>query len=127
VVSDPKTQPSASELAAGMQSGVVAPTVEDNTPARGVTRASDSPMCMQCGVQMVRAGSCHACPSCGNTSGCSGTSGDDCQKAFLWRVLRCRSQREVFERAQCVARLELVEAPTPNGCAPPWGRVDDRS
>ena len=28
-------------------------------------------MCMQCGVNMVRAGSCHACPSCGNTSGCS--------------------------------------------------------
>jgi ribonucleoside-diphosphate reductase alpha chain len=34
-------------------------------------RHSDAPMCMQCGVQMVRAGSCHACPSCGTTSGCS--------------------------------------------------------
>ena len=34
-------------------------------------QTSDAPMCMQCGVQMVRAGSCHACPSCGNTSGCS--------------------------------------------------------
>ena len=33
--------------------------------------AVDAPMCMQCGVQMIRAGSCHACPSCGNTSGCS--------------------------------------------------------
>jgi ribonucleoside-diphosphate reductase alpha chain len=32
---------------------------------------SDAPMCMQCGVQMIRAGSCHACPSCGSTSGCS--------------------------------------------------------
>ena len=32
---------------------------------------SDAPMCMQCGVQMQRAGSCHACPSCGTTSGCS--------------------------------------------------------
>jgi ribonucleoside-diphosphate reductase alpha chain len=32
---------------------------------------ADAPMCMQCGVQMQRAGSCHACPSCGNTSGCS--------------------------------------------------------
>jgi ribonucleoside-diphosphate reductase alpha chain len=31
----------------------------------------DAPMCMQCGVQMIRAGSCHACPSCGSTSGCS--------------------------------------------------------
>ncbi|HEY1279223.1 MAG TPA: ribonucleoside-diphosphate reductase, partial [Acidimicrobiales bacterium] len=31
----------------------------------------DAPICMQCGVQMQRAGSCHACPSCGSTSGCS--------------------------------------------------------
>jgi ribonucleoside-diphosphate reductase alpha chain len=31
----------------------------------------DAPYCMQCGVQMQRAGSCHACPSCGTTSGCS--------------------------------------------------------
>ncbi|MGE3620722.1 MAG: vitamin B12-dependent ribonucleotide reductase [Acidimicrobiia bacterium] len=33
--------------------------------------AHDAPYCMQCGVQMQRAGSCHACPSCGSTSGCS--------------------------------------------------------
>jgi ribonucleoside-diphosphate reductase alpha chain len=32
---------------------------------------ADAPYCMQCGVQMQRAGSCHACPSCGTTSGCS--------------------------------------------------------
>jgi ribonucleoside-diphosphate reductase alpha chain len=32
---------------------------------------SDAPYCMTCGVQMQRAGSCHACPSCGSTSGCS--------------------------------------------------------
>ena len=31
----------------------------------------NAPLCMQCGVLMLRAGSCHACPSCGNTSGCS--------------------------------------------------------
>jgi ribonucleoside-diphosphate reductase alpha chain len=68
---DPKSVPSVTELAAGLESGAMSPTVEDNTPARGVTRASDAPLCMQCGVQMVRAGSCHACPSCGNTSGCS--------------------------------------------------------
>ena len=43
----------------------------DNTPAAGVIRTHDAPMCMQCGVQMIRAGSCHACPSCGSTSGCS--------------------------------------------------------
>jgi ribonucleoside-diphosphate reductase alpha chain len=32
---------------------------------------ADAPYCMTCGVQMQRAGSCHACPSCGSTSGCS--------------------------------------------------------
>ncbi|MDP9405679.1 MAG: vitamin B12-dependent ribonucleotide reductase [Actinomycetota bacterium] len=31
----------------------------------------DAPMCYQCGVKMRRAGSCHACESCGTTSGCS--------------------------------------------------------
>ncbi len=30
-----------------------------------------APICMQCGITMQRAGSCHACPGCGNTSGCS--------------------------------------------------------
>jgi ribonucleoside-diphosphate reductase alpha chain len=40
-------------------------------PAAGEVRAHDAPMCMQCGIAMVRAGSCHACPSCGSTSGCS--------------------------------------------------------
>jgi ribonucleoside-diphosphate reductase alpha chain len=75
---DPKSVPSADELASALQSGAMAPTVEDNTPARGITgsapvsqRPIDAPMCMQCGVHMVRAGSCHACPSCGSTSGCS--------------------------------------------------------
>src|SRR4029453_12752575 len=43
------------------------------SPAIQVPAASsvDAPYCMQCGVQMQRAGSCHACPSCGSTSGCS--------------------------------------------------------
>jgi ribonucleoside-diphosphate reductase alpha chain len=36
-----------------------------------VVTHADAPYCMQCGVQMQRAGSCHACPSCGSTSGCS--------------------------------------------------------
>ncbi|MGH8899661.1 MAG: vitamin B12-dependent ribonucleotide reductase, partial [Egibacteraceae bacterium] len=31
----------------------------------------DAPMCYQCGVAMIRAGSCHCCPQCGTTSGCS--------------------------------------------------------
>jgi ribonucleoside-diphosphate reductase alpha chain len=30
----------------------------------------DAPHCMQCGVKMMRAGTCHACPSCGTTYGC---------------------------------------------------------
>ena len=34
-------------------------------------RVSDAPMCMQCGIVMVRAGSCYVCTSCGSTSGCS--------------------------------------------------------
>ncbi|HEY5663524.1 MAG TPA: vitamin B12-dependent ribonucleotide reductase [Ilumatobacter sp.] len=71
---DPKSVPSVDELAAALETGSIAPTVEDNTPARGITAAQrpvDAPMCMQCGVHMVRAGSCHACPSCGSTSGCS--------------------------------------------------------
>ena len=71
IAADPKSIPSADELVAGLEAGTIAPTVEDNTPARGVVRPSDAPMCMQCGVHMVRAGSCHACPSCGSTSGCS--------------------------------------------------------
>jgi ribonucleoside-diphosphate reductase alpha chain len=62
---DPPSIPSASQLAAQMQAGVAF-----NPQPEGV-RHSDAPMCMQCGVQMVRAGSCHACPSCGTTSGCS--------------------------------------------------------
>ena len=51
----------------------------ERPPARGQSPAIrppsassvDAPYCMQCGVQMQRAGSCHACPSCGSTSGCS--------------------------------------------------------
>ena len=34
-------------------------------------RASDAPLCMSCGVQMQRAGSCFVCVECGSTSGCS--------------------------------------------------------
>jgi ribonucleoside-diphosphate reductase alpha chain len=61
---DPKSIPSASELAAQLElSGEL---VEPPELAR-----SDAPLCMQCGVHMLRAGSCFACPSCGSTSGCS--------------------------------------------------------
>ena len=39
--------------------------------AAPAAKVSDAPYCYQCGVQMQRAGSCFACPSCGTTSGCS--------------------------------------------------------
>ena len=47
----------------------VAPTAH-RAPAPQL-RPADAPYCYQCGVQMQRAGSCFACPSCGTTSGCS--------------------------------------------------------
>ncbi len=81
MVSDPKTIPSANELATQIELGLApeGPTTEPiriipSAPPPAVTpptRASDAPICMQCGVQMNRAGSCYACPSCGSTSGCS--------------------------------------------------------
>jgi ribonucleoside-diphosphate reductase alpha chain len=71
IAADPKSVPMAGELAEQMQVGATPPTPEDNTPAAGVIRQHDAPMCMQCGVTMIRSGSCHACPSCGSTSGCS--------------------------------------------------------
>jgi ribonucleoside-diphosphate reductase alpha chain len=46
--------------------GRQSPAIKAPTPT-----SIDAPYCMQCGVQMQRAGSCHACPSCGSTSGCS--------------------------------------------------------
>jgi ribonucleoside-diphosphate reductase alpha chain len=54
----------------------VTPTTSTTAPtatgvAAGEVRAPDAPLCMQCGIAMIRAGSCHACPSCGSTSGCS--------------------------------------------------------
>jgi ribonucleoside-diphosphate reductase alpha chain len=60
---DPPSVESASELVARIERTTVTTTA--------AVRHGDAPMCMQCGVQMQRAGSCHACPSCGTTSGCS--------------------------------------------------------
>src|SRR5690606_2531364 len=54
------------------RAGVTDPAPPASTPAlQPPAQHSDAPYCMQCGVQMQRAGSCHACPSCGSTSGCS--------------------------------------------------------
>lgn len=49
--------PSTSELA---REFVREQQAERNSP--------DAPYCMQCGIQMMRAGSMHVCPSCGSTS-----------------------------------------------------------
>ncbi len=83
MVADPKTIPSVGELLEQLAAGTAAPAPNnDVTNPGGIARAavaepnpgvrhSDAPICMQCGVQMIPAGSCHACPSCGSTSGCS--------------------------------------------------------
>jgi ribonucleoside-diphosphate reductase alpha chain len=59
---DPPSIESVSTLIAETQTRVVRETH---------TVSHDAPLCMQCGVVMQRSGSCHACPSCGTTSGCS--------------------------------------------------------
>ncbi len=68
--SDPPSIESASELMARIESPA-SPVATQVAPKVAPITHSDAPMCMQCGVQMQRAGSCHACPSCGTTSGCS--------------------------------------------------------
>jgi ribonucleoside-diphosphate reductase alpha chain len=61
---DPPSVESASELVDLIEAGGIPQTPEQ-------VRDPNAPMCMQCGVTMLRSGSCHACPNCGNTSGCS--------------------------------------------------------
>jgi len=51
--------------------GAVSPATPVSASMQTQLSYADAPYCMQCGVQMQRAGSCHACPSCGSTSGCS--------------------------------------------------------
>jgi len=59
LIADPPSVESAADLV---------PTIELTSAP---TSDPHAPICMQCGISMQRAGSCHACPSCGNTSGCS--------------------------------------------------------
>jgi ribonucleoside-diphosphate reductase alpha chain len=72
MATDIKSVQSVSELVQQIELGIApkAP-ISDHSSPNGIVRHSDAPMCMLCGVQMQRAGSCHACPSCGSTSGCS--------------------------------------------------------
>ncbi len=68
VAADPKTVDSADEILAKMEAANDAPSP---SPSPTAMADPDAPICMQCGITMNRSGSCHACPSCGNTSGCS--------------------------------------------------------
>ena len=73
IVPDPVSTESVQEFLTKFEMGIAPPSVSnDHSSPQGIAhKASDAPMCMMCGVQMQRAGSCHACPSCGSTSGCS--------------------------------------------------------
>jgi ribonucleoside-diphosphate reductase alpha chain len=68
IQADPPSIDASSHLLAATDAPKEASFQQRTTPK--ATHA-DAPYCMQCGVQMQRAGSCHACPSCGSTSGCS--------------------------------------------------------
>ncbi|MEM7095646.1 MAG: vitamin B12-dependent ribonucleotide reductase [Actinomycetota bacterium] len=64
-------EPATGAAAPALWESVTAPApVSPGQIAKPVTD-SGAPMCMDCGTLMVRAGSCYACQSCGNTSGCS--------------------------------------------------------
>jgi ribonucleoside-diphosphate reductase alpha chain len=67
VTPDPPSIESASTLALELE----LETSTTATPSPAPVADVNAPLCMQCGIQMQRAGSCHACPSCGTTSGCS--------------------------------------------------------
>jgi ribonucleoside-diphosphate reductase alpha chain len=56
-----------------MQQSAVADAVAATPPVAPLPRAREREvvLCHVCGDIMQRAGSCHACPSCGSTSGCS--------------------------------------------------------
>jgi ribonucleoside-diphosphate reductase alpha chain len=62
-------KPAASELAAKPAPVEVNSSTELMEAITG--QASDSPLCMSCGVKMRPAGSCYVCEGCGSTSGCS--------------------------------------------------------
>ena len=64
MIADPKTIPSAGELAASMAAGVM-----DHGSSKS---ARTGAICSACGsANMRRAGACHVCGDCGSTSGCS--------------------------------------------------------
>ncbi len=73
------TLPGVEEAATPTVQGTDAPA-DPPTPASSrqpelapdpIRPAAEAPLCMTCGVQMTRAGSCFVCQECGTTSGCS--------------------------------------------------------
>ncbi len=77
VTPDPPSIESASTLVFDLDVDLTETAAETRVEAKPETKSHapvadvNAPLCMQCGIQMQRAGSCHACPSCGTTSGCS--------------------------------------------------------
>ncbi len=72
---DEATTPSSASLDLPMEDRAPS-AVLDQPPARPTptytsSREAEVVLCHNCGDIMQRAGSCHACPSCGSTSGCS--------------------------------------------------------
>ena len=75
-----RTQPTLPGVAEAVEPSIRGIDVPSDPPSGHLTTSdfgeapdnvSDAPFCGQCGTQMVRAGSCHACRDCGSTSGCS--------------------------------------------------------
>jgi len=73
--SEMTADPKSVDVTAGVSDAATLPGLEAPAGATGPppvsVRPSDAPMCMQCGITMMRAGSCYVCSSCGTTSGCS--------------------------------------------------------
>jgi ribonucleoside-diphosphate reductase alpha chain len=67
----PGVEESVTETRQGMDMSPHLPTPQAAERRYVDIRATDAPLCMVCGNQMVRAGSCYACTDCGATSGCS--------------------------------------------------------
>ena len=71
---DERTQPTLPGVEEQVSVTLPGDVVDPDPPsrfARQGPRDSSAPVCFSCGMLMVRAGSCHACPGCGTTSGCS--------------------------------------------------------
>jgi ribonucleoside-diphosphate reductase alpha chain len=49
----------------------ISSAVTSEADAQQETSTADGPLCRTCGAVMRRNGSCHACPTCGWTSGCA--------------------------------------------------------